>query len=303
MQERHELLVVASIPPELRLQLSKDHDLVDRRPEPGQSLPGYQVAVTMSVAGMDAAMMAALPDLRLLACNGAGTDKIDLAEAERRGIKVQHTPDAVTNDTADTAIALIYATLRRVVEADRFVRAGNWKSKRMTPSRRVFDARLGIAGLGKIGMTIARRASALGMDVCYCGPREKSDVNYPYYAEITEMAAAVDVLVLSCPAAPTTENLVNAEVLQALGPNGYLINISRGSVVDEEALITALESERIAGAGLDVFRKEPDIDPRFLVLENVVLQPHYASVTTATRNEMAQLLDSTISAFFNENTS
>ncbi len=298
MSKRHQLLVVAPIPPELRARLSHDYDLVDKRPEAGAVLPGFSVAVTTSIMGLNSAEMAALPDLELLACNGAGVDKIDLAEAERRGITLQHTPDAVTDDTADTAISLMYATLRRVAEADRFVRAGKWKSERMTPSRRVFNAKLGIAGLGKIGKTIARRASALGMDVSYYGPRKKDDVDYRYYADLAQMAEAVDVLTLACPASPSTEGLVNAEVLRALGPNGYLVNISRGTVVDEEALLDALEAQTIAGAGLDVFLGEPDINPRFFALDNVVLQPHYAAVTTQTRNDMAHLLEQTISAFY-----
>jgi lactate dehydrogenase-like 2-hydroxyacid dehydrogenase len=293
-----ELLVVAPIPPELRARLSADYTLVDDRPAEGETRAGVEVIVTTSVAGAGEALMAALPDLKLIACNGTGLDKIDLDAAKARGITVQHTPDVVTEDTADFAIGLIYAALRRMGEAERFVRSGGWKSGRMTPSRRVYSRRLGIVGLGKIGSAIARRAAAIGMSVEYTGPREKSGVPYPYRPSVTELARAADVLVLSCPAGPATENLVDREVLSALGPEGYLVNVSRGSVVKEADLIEALETKAIAGAGLDVFNNEPAIDPRFFALENAVLQPHYAAVTAETRAAMAELLKSAIDAFY-----
>ncbi len=165
MAARAELLVVTPIPPEVRARLSQDYTLVDGRPAAGETRAGVQVIVTMSVFGADQALMDALPDLRLIACNGTGLDKIDLEAAKARGIAVQHTPDIVTEDTADFAIGLIYATLRRMGEAERFVRSGRWRTGRMTPSRRVFSRRIGIVGLGRIGSTIARRAAAIGMSV------------------------------------------------------------------------------------------------------------------------------------------
>ena len=296
--DRPALLVVAPIPPELKTRLSRDYELVQRRPLPGETVPGYPVMVTMSIVGADAATMAALPDLGLVACGGAGVDKIDFAEAERRGIVVRNTPDVVTEDTADAAIGLCYALVRRIAEADRFVRSGAWATRRMTPSRRLFSRRMGIVGLGKIGTALALRGSAIGMEVSYTGPREKPGVPYAYVPDLQALARNVDILVITCPANRETEKLVGREVLAALGPEGYLINISRGSTVDEAALIQALQTGAIAGAGLDVFENEPDIDARFFSLDNVVLSPHYASVTAETRTRMADELGEAIDTFF-----
>lgn len=288
------IAVVAVIPPELREVLSRANELVEvKRGEDARS--GFDVAVTTSIAGADPALYDQFPDLRLLLCNGTGLENIDLAEARRRGIVVRHTPDEVTDDTADFAIGLIYAVSRRIAEADRFVRAGRWATERMTPSRRVFDRTLGIVGLGKIGQTIARRAAGIGMSVLYTGPREKPDLPYGYMPAIGDLAEKCDVLVLSCPGGPDTHRIVGQSVLERLGPDGILINVSRGSVVDQEALISALEKKTIGGAGLDVFDAEPSIDPRFAGFETVVLAPHYAAVTRETRygiaNTLAQAAD------------
>lgn len=292
-----EILIIAPIPPELRERLAQCYTLIEERPTEADSRPGMEVAVTTSMAGIDRSVMEALPDLRLVACNGTGLDKIDTEAARDRAITIRHTPDAVTDDTADSAIGLIYATLRRIAEADRFVRAGGWRKGRMTPARRVFSRHIGILGLGRIGRTIAQRAAALGMEVSYTGPNPK-DVPYTYIEDIADLAGRVEVLVLSCPASAATLGIVDAGVLQALGPGGYLINVSRGNVVQQDALLLALESGTIRAAGLDVFENEPDIDPRFFALENVVLQPHYAAVTYETRHAMADVLESAIHAHF-----
>lgn len=284
------VLVVAPIPPELERRLSERFDL-DRAMEPPD--PGHRVVVTTSVAGADAALMRSLPNLELIACNGAGLEQIDVAEAERRGIVVCNTPDAVTEDTADFALGLMYATSRRLAEGDRFVRAGRWGRERMSPSRRLYSRRLGIVGLGRIGSAIARRGAAIGMDVSYTATGPK-DVPHAYVPTVVELAAAVDVLVLSCSGGPSTYRIVDRAVLAALGPDGILINVSRGSVVDEAALLDALASGTIASAGLDVFETEPAIDPRFLELANVVLQPHYAAVTRETREDIATTLHDAI---------
>jgi len=302
MADRSKVLVVAQIPPELRARLGERYDLVEldsaaaARSE--NSTNGFEVAVTTSIGGADAALMAALPGLRLIACNGTGLERIDMAEAERRGIAVRHTPDVVTEDTADFAIALIYAVGRRLAEADRFVRAGHWRERRMTPSRRLHGKALGIVGLGKIGAAVARRAAGLELALRYTGPREKPDSGVAFEPDLGALAAWADILVLSCPGGPDTENMVDAAVLRRLGPDGLLINVARGSVVDEAALLAALESDAIAGAGLDVFADEPDVDPRFFALENAVLAPHYAAVTRETREAMASLLDGAIGRYF-----
>ena len=288
------VLVVAPIPPELERRLSASFTL--ERTD-GTADRSQRVAVTTSVAGADAALMASLPNLALIACNGAGLEQIDVVEAERRGILVCNTPDAVTEDTADFALGLMYATSRRIAEGDRFVRAGRWGKERMSPSRRLYSRRLGIVGLGRIGSAIARRAAAIGMDVSYTATGPK-DVPYAFAPTVKALASRVDVLVLSCSGGPSTYRIVGRDVLAALGPDGILINVSRGSVVDEAALLDALAAGTIASAGLDVFETEPAIDARFLELPNVVLQPHYAAVTRETREDIATTLHDAIVRVF-----
>jgi hydroxypyruvate reductase len=286
---RDRIAVVAAIPPELREVLGRVNELVEIR-RGDTAKPGFDVAVTTSIAGAGVALFDQLPDLRLLLCNGTGLENIDLAEARRRGIVVRHTPDEVTDDTADFAIGLIYAVSRRLAEADRFVRAGRWATERMSPSRRVFDRTLGIVGLGKIGQTIARRASGIGMIVLYTGPRAKPEQPFEYVSDICDLAQRCDILVLSCPGGPATHHIVDARVLDRLGPDGIVINVARGSVVREADLIAALQNKTIAGAGLDVFDAEPAIDTRFAGFETVVLAPHYAAVTRETRYGIATTL-------------
>jgi hydroxypyruvate reductase len=291
-------MLAGNIPLELRRVLEPNYDLVARASIAGATAPNFQVAVTTSMDGADAALMDFLPDLRLIACNGTGLERIDLDAARRRGIAVCNTPDAVTEDTADFAIGLMYAVSRRLVEADRFVRAGLWKKGKMTPSRRLFDKAVGIVGLGKIGRAIAKRSAALGMRIAYTATREKSDVPYVYVPTVRQLATQSDVLVMACPGGEATRHLVNADTLACLGAGGILINVSRGSVVDESALIHALETGVIAGAGLDVFEREPNVDERLFAFENVVLSPHYASTTHETRVAIAEDLRANIEAFF-----
>jgi hydroxypyruvate reductase len=296
------LIAVSQIPPDLRAALAQRYELAnydDLKEASGEApiAPGFNIAVTMGVYGANASLMDKLPDLRLIACNGAGLERIDLAEAKRRGIAVCHTPDELAEDVADGAIALTYAIMRRVVEADRFVRAGRWAKERMAPSRRLAGKTVGVVGLGRIGLLVARRAEAIGMRVIYLGPRPKADAPYPFVADIRQLAAEADVLILSCPGGEATRNMVDRDVLERLGPDGYLVNVARGSVVDEGALITALQEKRIAGAALDVFASEPNLDPRFLALDNVVLAPHSASITHETRAAMLARLIGDIEAF------
>lgn len=287
------VLVVTPVPKDLRDALGAEFELRDHaRGADGAwpAAPGVRVALTTSMAGADAALMDALPDLRLIACQGVGLDRIDLAAAEARGVRVAHTPDVLTEDTADLAIALIYATARNVVRADRFVRDGRWPKERMASSRRVAGKTVGIVGLGRIGATVASKAAGLGLGVLYSGPRAKPEAPYEFVADVVDLAARSDFLVLTCPGGPATDRLVDARVLAALGPEGFLINIARGSVVDEAALIAALEAGAIAGAGLDVFVGEPEVNPALLRFDNVVVQPHHASITVETRQAIIGLL-------------
>jgi lactate dehydrogenase-like 2-hydroxyacid dehydrogenase len=302
---RDTILVVTAIPKDLRDALGADYELQDHaRGAEGawQTRPGVSVALTTSMAGADAALMDSLPDLALIACQGVGLDKIDLDAAKARGVTVAHTPDVLTEDTADFAIGLIYAVARNIVRADRFVRAGRWTSERMVPSRRVAGKSVGVVGLGRIGETVARKAEGLGLTVLYSGPREKPGIAWPYVADLAELAKQVDFLVLTCPGGPATQDLVDARVLAALGPEGFLINIARGSVVDEPALIAALQQGLIAGAGLDVFAVEPQFDQALAGFETVVLQPHYASITAETRKAIIGKLQAAIAKAFNEKT-
>lgn len=306
MTDTHpEILVVTPVPADLRGALASDYGLIDHaRAADGSwpQKPGFSVMLTTSMAGADAALMDAMPDLKLIACQGVGLDKIDLDAAKARGITVANTPDVLTQDTADLAIALIYAVSRNIVRADQFMRAGRWGPERMAPSRRVSGKSCGIVGLGRIGETVAQLAAGIGMSVRYSGPRQKPAAPFAYVADVAELARQSDFLVLTCPGGPATQNLVDATVLDALGPDGILINIARGSVVDEPSLISALREKRIAGAGLDVFASEPNFDPALLAFETVVLQPHYASVTLETRKAIIGLLQTAIAKHFKEET-
>jgi len=302
--EKPSLLVIGAVGQDLRDGLGKDHILIDHVLEGPQARsvatipPGHNAVLTRALYGVPREVMDAIPGLKLIVSLGVGLDRIDLAEAARRGIAVAHTPDELTEDVAEYAIGLLYAAQRKIVLADQWVRQGKWAQGAMPLSRRVCDKKIGIVGLGKIGRRIAAKAAALGMEVHYQGRHPQSDAPYQFHAGAEALAAAVDVLVLSCPGTPETHHLANAAVLQALGPAGLLINISRGSVVDEDALLTALEQHSIGGAALDVFATEPSPNPRFLTLDNVVLAPHAASLTYETRAALIDRLVRSANAFF-----
>ncbi|WP_140886601.1 NAD(P)-dependent oxidoreductase [Muricoccus nepalensis] len=291
---RETVALLAAVPKDLRDALGRDYTLVERG-DPAAA--GARIAVTSGMAGADAAAMAALPSLRLIASMGVGLDRIDLAAARQQGVAVSHTPDEMTEDVADFAIGLVYAAARRIAEADRFVRAGRWSRERMAPGMSLHGKALGVVSLGRIGAAIARRAAGIGLDVAWTGPRPKPEAPWPWLPDATALAARSDVLVLACPGGEETRHLVDAAVLAALGPRGLLVNIARGSVVDEAALLAALEGGGIAGAGLDVFATEPALDARFLALENAVLAPHYASITEETRGAIVARLLRDIAAF------
>ena len=295
---RNRLLLFAAVPADLRAALAARFELVGfDATVSGAEWAGFNIAITTGMHGASAAEFAACPDLKLLVSQGVGLDMIDLEEARRRNIAVSHTPDELWEDVAEAAIAMTYALLRRVAEADRFVRSGRWGRERIAPSRRVAGKIMGIVGLGKIGRHIARRAEGIGMTVLYHDRFMQSDVPYRFVPAIAALAERADVLALACPGGEATRNLVNAEVLDRLGNNGFLVNVSRGTVVDEDALIEALETKRIAGAALDVFACEPDIDRRLLQMENVVLAPHASSITMETRAAIIARMIGDIAAF------
>ncbi len=242
-------------------------------------------------------LMEALPNLEIIATFSVGVDHIDLKTAKERGVKVTNTPDVLCQETADTGMALLLATARRVTEGDAFVRVGKWHGGDLPLGTSLADKTIGIVGLGGIGSKVAKRCEAFEMNVVYYGPRKK-DVAYTYYDDICEMARACDMLILTCPGGEATANLVDIHVLEALGEKGILINIARGSVVDEPALVAALQGGVIGAAGLDVFANEPNVPQELISMDNVVLLPHIGSATTETRIKMGQLVIDNILAHF-----
>jgi len=239
-----------------------------------------------------------LPNLQLISVYGVGLDAIDLATCRARGIKVTNTPNVLSEDVADLALALMLAIARHIPQTDAFTRAGKWPAGPYPLLARMNTKRLGILGMGAIGQAIAKRASGFAMPISYYARNANAAVPYQHVASATELARNSDYLVAIVPGGSATEKLVNAEVLAALGPKGYFINVARGSVADEEALLAALEGKTIAGAALDVFYNEPNINPRFFNLNNVVLHPHGGSGTVETRAAMFDLVKNNLSAFF-----
>ena len=236
---------------------------------------------------VDRAFLDALPALEIIASYSAGLENLDVEHALARGIKVTNSSHILAEDVANTATALVLALTRDIVNADAFVRAGHWPEQPFYPlTRSVTAMTVGVVGLGAIGSAVARRMAALGARVVYPGPRRKP-VDLDWYADIREMAAASDLLVVTCPLLPETRGLVSAEVLAALGPRGFLVNISRGAVVDEAALIAALARDALAGAALDVFEHEPEVPAALIADRRVILTPHIGSGTEETRQEMA----------------
>jgi lactate dehydrogenase-like 2-hydroxyacid dehydrogenase len=242
--------------------------------------------------------IAQLPALEIISVFGVGYDAIDVQAARERGIVVTHTPDVLTDDVADLCLGLILSVAREIPAAERFLRNGSWKIGAYRLARKVSDSRLGIIGLGRIGSAVARRAEGFGMSIAYTDLSQKPEVSYHYYASLLDLAANTDFLVAAAYGGPATRGLVNAAVLNALGPEGFLINIARGSLVDEPALVEALKKHVIRGAALDVFADEPNVPAELLTMDNVVLTPHMASGTAQTRQAMANLAFTNLEAYF-----
>lgn len=242
-----------------------------------------------------------LPRLGVIASMGVGYDLVDLAAAREHGVLVSNTPQVLNAAVAELCIGLLLSLLRRLPQADRHVRSGAWKEGVFPLTSTLAGKRVGIVGLGRIGKDIARRLEPFGVAIAYHG-RSDQQLHWPWYGDLAALARASDVLVLVAPGGEGTRHLVGAAVLDALGPRGVLVNVARGSVVDEAALLAALEQGGIAGAALDVFEREPDIDPRFLALDNVVLSPHAGSATVETRAAMARLTLDNLHQFFRDGT-
>jgi lactate dehydrogenase-like 2-hydroxyacid dehydrogenase len=239
-----------------------------------------------------------LPNLEIVANFGVGYDTVDAAEAGRRGIVVTNTPDVLTDEVADLAIGLLIATLRQLPQVDRYLREGRWLEKPypLTPTLR--GRKVGIVGLGRIGRAIAKRLEGFGVEIAYHGRNEQAGMPFRYYPTLVGMAEAVDVLMSVAPGGAETRNMINAEVLRALGPQGVLINVGRGSTVDEPALVEALRSKTILSAGLDVFADEPKVPAELIAMDHVVLLPHVGSASVETRRAMGQLVVDNLISWF-----
>jgi lactate dehydrogenase-like 2-hydroxyacid dehydrogenase len=244
------------------------------------------------------AFMRRFPKLQIISSFGVGYDHIDAKTAAARGVIVTNTPDVLTEEVADTALALLLCTVREFPQAERYLRAGKWLQKAYPLTRGTLRNRtVGIVGMGAIGQAIARRLDAFGVPVVYHARQPRSQLRYRHYPKLRDMARDVDTLIVIVPGGAATANMINAEVLDALGPNGILINMARGSVVDEPALIRALAEKRIMAAGLDVFAKEPEVPAELIAMDNVVLFPHLGSASVHTRDRMDQLVVDNIAAW------
>ena len=283
---------------ESRYVIHKLWDAADKSAFLGDRASAIRAVATRGELGASAELMAALPALEIVSCYGVGTDAIDLGYARARGIRVTNTPDVLTEDVADIGIGLLLAAARRIPQADAHVRSGAWARGNMGLVTRVHGKKLGIAGMGRVGAAVARRAVAFDCEVSYFDVHRRADLPYEFVGDLVTLARQNEFLIVTMAGGESTRGIINAEVLAALGANGILVNISRGSTVDERALLAALESGGIKAAGLDVFWNEPRIDPRFLALDNVVLQPHHASGTIETRKAMGQLVRDNLAAHF-----
>ncbi len=284
-----DIYLATAIPPALEIALAERFTLHRDTPP----------ATTRAIVGggmmtVDTALLDRLPELQIIAVNGVGFDGIDREATAARGIRIAITPDALTEDVADQAIALWLAVERRIAANDRALRMGNWT---VPLGRRASGRRIGIFGLGRIGQAIAKRAEPFAGEVLYTARSEKP-VTWRFVPDLARLAAESDVLILAAPGGAETRGVVDAEVLDGLGADGVLVNIARGSLVDEDALIAALEAHRIAGAGLDVFTDEPDVPPALRRMNHVVLAPHQGSATREGRAEMAAMVIANLEAHF-----
>lgn len=262
--------------------------------------PQIRGIATRGELGADAAMIAACPKLEIISVYGVGFDAVDLGAARARGIRVTNTPDVLTNDVADLGVAMMLVQSRGMIGAETWVRDGSWAAKGLYPlQRRVWGKRAGVLGLGRIGFEVAKRLAGFDMEIAYSDVAAKDHgAQWEYIADPVALAARSDFLFVTLAASAATRHIVGARVIEALGPEGMLINISRASNIDEEALLAALETGRLGSAALDVFEGEPKLNPRFLKLPNVLVQPHHASGTFETRKAMGKLVRDNLAAHF-----
>ena len=298
-----EVLTVANLSPllmdALRGAFVVHHRLHESDPAAfGAAAPRIQAIAASGESKVGAALMDQLPALRIISVMGVGYDGIDVAAAKARGVVVTHTPGVLNDDVADLALALMLTVARGVATADRYVRAGQWPKGPMPLARKMSGARLGLVGMGRIGQAIAQRAQAFGMNISYTARSAKPELPYRYWPSAQALAAECEFLVIITPGGAGTRKLIDAQVLAALGTKGYLVNVARGSVVDQAALVDALQRGVIAGAGLDVFENEPEVPAALFGMDNVVLTPHIGSATAQTRGAMAALAFRNLQALF-----
>lgn len=301
------VLQVGPLPPGVRNDLHREFSVVEL-PATGvenflaQHSDYLTVAVTSGMTGVGAAVMQALPKLRAIINFGVGYETTDIAVANDLKVIVSNTPDVLTDCVADLAVGLTLDTVRRITAADRFIRQGEWLHGAYPLAQRLKGKKVGIVGLGRIGQAIAERLTVFGCEISYHTRRKVDAVGYSWYQSLQAMAIDCEVLVVAVAAGPATNKLISRDVLEGLGSTGYLINISRGSVVDEQALVEMLHHKTLAGAGLDVFVDEPKVPEALLSLDNVVLTPHIGSATVGTRDDMAKLFMANLRQFLTDGT-
>lgn len=299
------LLQLLPLPfPEAQQRLAQLFDLIElwKEQDPDAVIAARQdeivAVVTSAMTPTSAKLIDKLPNLRAICSHGVGYDAIDVKHAQKKGIQVSNTPDVLNDCVADLALGLLLATARRLGQAERYVRSNLWGTDAKFPlGVKVSHKKIGIVGLGRIGMAIAQRAKGFDMEIRYHNRRQRTDVGLTYEPSLVELAAWADFLVIATVGGPDTRHLVNDDVIKALGRDGILINISRGTVVDETAMVNALVSGELGGAGLDVYESEPTVPDALKTLDNVVIVPHIASATSETRKAMADLVAANAEAF------
>lgn len=294
------VLQVGQFPEIMQMEIDKRLSTTKLLDPQGKAPEGSFTAIlTRSNTTIPQELLAQIPSVRMVATCGVGYDNLPLDFLKAKGIKASNTPGVLNDAVCELAIGMLFGLLRRIPEAQEFVKSTAWSKAPFTITTTLAGKRIGIAGMGRIGHDLAKRLEPFKVKLAYTGPTQK-ELPYEYFPDIQSLAKASDVLFLACPATPETEKMINAEVLEALGSKGYLINIARGSVVDEAALLVALQQKIIAGAALDVFENEPNPNIGFLNIDNVLLTPHIGSATSETRQLMTNLAIDNLEAFYNK---
>jgi lactate dehydrogenase-like 2-hydroxyacid dehydrogenase len=272
-----------------------------RYPDLNANIPpgSYESILIRSNTQLPIQLLEKLPSVKMVATCGVGYDNLPLDYLKEKGIQASNTPGVLNDAVCELAIGMLFGLLRRIPQAHEFVKSSAWSKGLFTVTTTLAGKQVGIAGMGRIGQDLAKRLEPFKVKIAYTGPSRK-ELPYEYFPDIKSLANSSDILFLACPATPETEKMVDAQVLKALGPQGYLINIARGSVVDETALLVALQQKGIAGAALDVFENEPNPNPGFLNIDNVLLTPHIGSATSETRQLMTNLAIDNLEAFYNK---